>query len=73
MVAIEEMAELQKELTKDLRGEGNAEHIAEEIADVIIMIEQLTIIYKNGQRVDEYINKKLQRLFERVMNDKKNK
>jgi hypothetical protein len=44
IVAIEELAELQKELTKDLRGKVNRE-IIEEITDVEIMLAQLKIIY----------------------------
>lgn len=44
-VAIEEMAELTKEICKDFRGRGNREHILEEIVDVSIMLEQLQIMY----------------------------
>ena len=44
-VAIEEMAELTKEICKDFRGKGNREHILEEIVDVSIMLEQLQIMY----------------------------
>jgi len=40
-IAIEEMAELQKELTKILRGKGNCDNFIEEVADVEIMLEQL--------------------------------
>lgn len=44
-VAIEEMAELTKEICKEFRGKGNREHIIEEIADVDIMLQQLMIMY----------------------------
>lgn len=44
-VAIEEMADLTKEICKDFRGKGNREHIIEEMADVAIMFEQLMIMY----------------------------
>ena len=44
-VAIEEMAELTKEICKDFRGKGNKHFIIEEIADVQIMLQQLLIIY----------------------------
>ena len=44
-VAIEEMAELTKEICKDFRGKGDREHIIEEIADVDIMLQQLMIMY----------------------------
>lgn len=45
IVAIEELAELQKELTKALRDKPNRKKITEEIGDVEIMIEQLKIIF----------------------------
>ena len=44
IVAIEEMAELQKEVTKFIRGDIRFDEICEEIADVEIMIEQLRFI-----------------------------
>lgn len=44
-VAIEEMAELQKELTKALRGTPSRDHITEEVADVEIMLEQVKMIH----------------------------
>lgn len=44
-VAVEELAELQKEICKMLRGGGDIAHLAEEIADAKIMIEQLIIIF----------------------------
>ena len=45
IVAIEEMAELTKELTKYKRGLGTTAGIAEELADVEIMLEQLRYIF----------------------------
>ena len=45
VVAMEEMAELTKELSKFLRGAHNEDAIAEEIADVRIMLEQLEIMF----------------------------
>ena len=65
-VAIEEMAELQKEICKDLRGGGHPDHIAEEIADVEIMLEQLKIMYECQTDVQQWIYRKLQRLKERM-------
>lgn len=44
-MAIEEMAELTKEIIKYFRGNDNREHIIEEIADVILMIEQLKNLF----------------------------
>ena len=66
-VAIEEMAELTKEICKDFRGKGNREHILEEIADVLIMMSQLEIIYdiKTKELMDMTDNK-IKRLEERL-------
>ena len=67
-VAIEEMAELTKEICKDFRGKGNREHIIEEMADVCIMLDQLMIIYdiKTNEMLDE-IDIKTARLEERIL------
>lgn len=65
-VAIEEMAELQKEICKDLRHSSSYDHIAEEIADVEIMLEQLKIMYECQTDVQQWIYRKLQRLKERM-------
>ena len=40
-VAIEELAELTKELTKAIRDKVSASHLCEEIADVEICLEQI--------------------------------
>lgn len=45
IVAIEELAELQKELTKALRGKLNKEHLTEELADASIMMTQILDMY----------------------------
>ncbi len=45
VVAVEEMAELTKELTKKLRGKINYGKMAEEIGDVQIMTSQLIQIF----------------------------
>ena len=72
IVAIEEMAELQKALTKWLRylhelSEGNLNDIRagirEEIADVSIMLNQLELMFGDTGEIQE---QKLQRLFGRV-------
>lgn len=44
-VAIEEMAELTKEICKDFRGKANRENIIEQIAGVQIMLYQLMAMY----------------------------
>ncbi len=64
VVAIEELSELQKELTKEIRGKGNKEHVAEEMADVSIMLSQLSMIYKNTDKVLKWEETKLARLEE---------
>lgn len=66
IVAIEELAELQKEITKMLRGTGDPEHLAEETADVLIMIDQLMIIFGNTEKVKGWKAKKLVRLQSRI-------
>lgn len=66
-VAIEEMAELTKEICKDFRGKGNREHIIEEIVDVSIMLEQLQIMYDiSSSEMLRAIDSKVKRLEERL-------
>lgn len=69
VVAIEELAELQKELTKALRSKGDIEHTAEEIADVEIMLEQLKYYNRENQlsqKVEYWKYKKIKRIKEIV-------
>lgn len=70
MMAIEEMAELTKELCKNMRGRKNKEQIAEEIADVQIMLEQMKILFDCETAVCFYQDEKLQRLQKRIENEK---
>lgn len=66
-VAIEEMAELTKEICKDFRGKGDREHIIEEMADVTIMFEQLMIMYNISEiELTTVTSNKLIRLEERL-------
>lgn len=66
-VAIEEMAELTKEICKDFRGKGDREHIIEEMADVAIMFEQLMIMYNISEiELTTVTSNKLIRLEERL-------
>ena len=66
-VAIEEMAELTKEICKDFRGKGNREHILEEIVDVSIMLEQLQIMYGiSSSEMLRAVESKVKRLEERL-------
>lgn len=69
IMAMEEMAELTKELSKNIRGTRNVPAISEEIADVEIMLEQLKIIFANRAEVDRHRSEKLKRLSERLVHD----
>jgi ribosomal protein S13 len=60
--AVEELAELQKELCKFLLDDGNMEHITEEIADVKVMIEQLELIFECKAAVKTVKDSKILRL-----------
>lgn len=66
MMALEEMAELAKELCKASRGLGSVEHIAEEIADVQITLEQMIILYQCQGLVERIRAEKVNRLQERL-------
>ena len=66
VVAIEECAELQKELTKALRGNLNSDHLAEEMADVQIMLWQLCCVFNVGGQMTDWITKKIERLNKRI-------
>lgn len=63
--AVEELLELGTEIMHDLDGRAGTDAIHEELADVIIMCEQLRIIY-GAANVDGWIDKKLQRLVTRI-------
>lgn len=69
VVAMEEMAELQKELSKAIRGRQDINHITEEIADVEIMLEQLKIIFECSADVDIWKSAKLDRVIKRLERD----
>lgn len=67
LMAIEEMSELAKEICKDFRGELNRENLIEEMADVLIMLDQMLILYKiSGEEVGLMRIKKVERLKERL-------
>lgn len=69
-VAIEEMAELTKEICKDFRGKGDRKHILEEIADVKIMLSQLLIMYDiEVWKLNDVMISKLDRLEKRLANE----
>lgn len=71
VVALEEMAELQKEITKCLRGNPNPMHLAEEVADATIMLEQLRQIFNINEEVCDMMDKKIARLAFRVEDAKR--
>lgn len=73
-IAIEEMSELTKAFIKERRVQGSDQdarnqatmNIAEEMADVIIMLTELILIFKNHDEVQEFIDFKLKREEERL-------
>lgn len=71
MMLLEEMAELQKEICKEFRGELNKDAITEEVADVLIMLEQVQIMYDISDiRLLEITNEKLVRQLRRIIDEK---
>ena len=60
--AIEEMAELSKELAKELNGNGNEDAIREEIADVMIMLEQMVYLFDVNNEIAKWRENKLFKL-----------
>ena len=66
IIAMEEMAELAKELSKFLRGDHNEDAIAEEIADVRIMLVQLEIMFDCAGAAAVYQAAKVERLRKRL-------
>ena len=68
MLALEEMAELAKELIKNInRKENNIQKIIEEIGDVCILLEQLKIVYNiSEQELSNVVDKKMERLRSRI-------
>lgn len=66
VIAMEEMAELQKELSKAIRGNADADYITEELADVEIMLEQIKMIFGCWFAVEDWKKKKVERLAERL-------
>lgn len=67
LMAIEEMSELTKEICKDFRGLLDREHLIEEMADVLIMLDQMLLIYKiSGEEIISMCERKMNRLKERL-------
>lgn len=69
-MAIEEMAELTKEICKKKRAADNRDEIIEEMADVYVMLEQLKIMCKIWDyEIIDQIQFKTKRLSERLKNN----
>lgn len=66
IVAVEELAECQKEICKILRGGENYPHLAEEIADATIMLEQVRLMFNINEQVCEFMDAKVRRLEDRL-------
>ena len=67
LMAIEEMSELTKEICKDFRGKLNREHLVEEVADVLIMLDQMLLMYEiSGEEICQMCERKMERLKERL-------
>ncbi len=67
VMLFEEMAELQKEICKDLRGANNRDAIVEEVSDVLIMIEQIKIMFHiTDEEIQKVADFKINRLKERL-------
>lgn len=70
LIAVEEMSELTKELIKNHRGKPNEDQIAEEVADVLITLDQVIEGYGIAGDVERWIDFKINRLEERMNNEK---
>ena len=71
MMLLEEMAELRKEICKDMRYDPDLEAITEEVADVMIMLEQIQMMYDISDiRLLEITNEKLVRQLRRIIDEK---
>lgn len=66
VVAMEEMAELTKEISKVIRGSGDIANLTEEMADVYIMLRQLEIMHDISDGVQVAIMEKTARLKARL-------
>ncbi|MCL2439431.1 MAG: hypothetical protein FWD15_02865 [Alphaproteobacteria bacterium] len=67
-IAIEEMAELTKELCKNLtRGRDNVAGITEELADVYVVLAQIKNMYGiDDAKLDQIAADKIERLHQRL-------
>ena len=71
-VAVEEFAELTKEICKHKRGADNTPQIIEEMSDCYIMLQQIKMMFAVYDGVvDEEINRKIERLGQRMEKEKR--
>ena len=68
--AQEELSELVVALSHEIRGR-KSQNVAEEIADVLIMMQQLILIYNNGEDVARFKKEKLERLYQALIRRQK--
>lgn len=66
LIAIEEMSELTKELCKFSRDQSSRDKIADEVADVYICLNQIELMFKLRDTVNERMAFKLKRLEQRM-------
>ena len=66
VLALEELAEVQKEICKALRGGANIYHLAEEVADATIMLEQIRQVFAINEEVCKIMDEKVLRLRYRI-------
>lgn len=68
IIAMEEMAELTKELSKNLRGSDNRQQILEEIADVEICMSEVRLMHNiQLNELAAMMDEKLKRTEERLL------
>ena len=65
-VVVEELGELQAALSQMRRGRIGPEDVADEIADATIMLEQLQLMLGVEKRVEQGIDRKIERLRRRL-------
>ena len=65
------MSELTQALIKARQDPDNLteENVLEEVADVWVMIEKLKLIFKGQEVVEEYVDYKISRQMQRIMNE----
>lgn len=68
---LEELSELAVELARVEDGRGDRDAIREELADVIVMAEQMRIVY-GVKKVDDWIAFKVERLERKIHGEESN-